>query len=138
VLPSPSAAEILMARNCHKSAYHGVILNHLKTAYIYPQIIEPLGIQGGISAEDVEKLLEQYQDTEAVLVVSPTYDGVVSDIRGIAGAVHKRGLPLIVDEAHGAQFFFWKFFLVETGWARKMAAEMGYFRSRLLTAGRIW
>ena len=125
ILSAVSAAvsfggRILMARNCHKSAYHGVILNHLKTAYIYPQIIEPLGIQGGISSEDVEKLLEQYQDTEAVLVVSPTYDGVVSDIRGIAGAVHKRGLSLIVDEAHGAHFSFGNF-----SRGNRMGAENG-------------
>lgn len=111
ILSAVSAAvsfggRILMGRNCHKSAYHGVILNHLKTSYIYPQIIEELGIQGGISAEDVEKLLEKYQDTEAVLIVSPTYDGIVSDISGIARVVHRRGIPLIVDEAHGAHFSF--------------------------------
>lgn len=97
---------ILMSRNCHKSAYHGVILNQLKVEYIYPQIISELGIQGGISPEDVEKKLKKYPDTEAVLIVSPTYDGIVSDIKGIAEIVHRRGIPLIVDEAHGAHFSF--------------------------------
>lgn len=111
ILSAVSAAvsfggRIMMGRNCHKSVYHGVILNCLKTSYIYPQIIEPLGIQGGISAENVENLLEKYPDTEAVMIVSPTYDGVVSDVRKIAEIVHKRGIPLIVDEAHGAHFSF--------------------------------
>lgn len=101
-----SGGRILMSRNCHKSAYHGVILNRLKTAYIYPQIISELGIQGGISPEDVEKNLQKYPDTEAVLIVSPTYDGVVSDIERIAEIVHGRKIPLIVDEAHGAHFSF--------------------------------
>lgn len=54
--------------------------------------------------EDVEKSLRQYPDTRAVMVVSPTYDGIVSDIHKIAEIVHRAGLPLIVDEAHGAHF----------------------------------
>jgi arginine decarboxylase len=101
---------ILMSRNCHKSAYHGVFLNQLEVKYVYPQIILDLGIQGGILAEDVEGLLKKYPETEAVLVVSPTYDGVVSDIRAIAEVVHGFHLPLIVDEAHGAHFTFGKKF----------------------------
>ncbi len=101
---------ILMSRNCHKSAYHGVFLNQLEVKYIYPQIIQELGIQGGILAEDVEELLKRYPEIEAVLVVSPTYDGVVSDIKAIAEVVHGFHLPLIVDEAHGAHFTFGKRF----------------------------
>lgn len=101
---------ILMSRNCHKSAYHGVFLNQLEAKYIYPQIISELGIQGGILAEDVEELLKRYPEIEAVLVVSPTYDGVVSDVRAIAEVVHRFQLPLIVDEAHGAHFAFGKKF----------------------------
>jgi arginine/lysine/ornithine decarboxylase len=101
---------ILMSRNCHKSAYHGVFLNQLEVKYIYPQIILDMGIQGGILAEDVEELLKKNPEIEAVLVVSPTYDGVVSDIRAIAEVVHRFHLPLIVDEAHGAHFTFGKNF----------------------------
>lgn len=97
---------ILMSRNCHKSAYHGVILMDANVNYVYPQIIEEMGIQGGILPEDVEKSLDRYPDTEAVLIVSPTYDGIVSDVEKIAEIVHSHGIPLIVDEAHGAHFSF--------------------------------
>lgn len=97
---------LLMSRNCHKAVYHSVILNHLKTEYVYPQIIPEMGIQGGITAEDVDKILNKRSDVEAVMIVSPTYDGVVSDIGAIAEAVHRRGIPLLVDEAHGAHFHF--------------------------------
>lgn len=111
ILSAVSAAtanggKILISRNCHKSVYHGIILKQLKTEYVYPQIIMELGIQGGILPEDVEKALKKNPDIQAVLVVSPTYDGVVSDIQGIADMVHQRGIPLIVDEAHGAHFPF--------------------------------
>jgi arginine/lysine/ornithine decarboxylase len=99
---------ILMSRNCHKSVYHGVILNHLKTEYIYPQIIDEFGLQGGLLPDSVAEMLKNHSDIQAVLVVSPTYDGIVSDIKGIAKVVHSYGIPLIVDEAHGAHFPFGK------------------------------
>ena len=97
---------ILMSRNCHKSAYHAAYLNQLDISYVYPQRIPGLGIQGGILPEDVEKALKGQRDIQAVLIVSPTYDGVVSDVEKIAETVHRAGLPLIVDEAHGAHFHF--------------------------------
>ena len=100
----PRGGRILVSRNCHKSVYHGICLNQLKTSYVYPQEIEELGIQGGITAEDVDRMLNRYMDTQAVLIVCPTYDGIVSDIEAIARIVHRAGLPLIVDEAHGAHF----------------------------------
>ena len=95
-----------MSRNCHKAAYNGVFLNHLKADYVYPQVIGNLGIQGGILPEDVEDMLASDPEIQAVLVVSPTYEGIVSDIAGIAEAAHRYGKPLIVDEAHGAHFAF--------------------------------
>lgn len=100
----PRGGRILVSRNCHKSVYHGICLNQLKTSYVYPQEIEGLGIQGGITAEDVDRMLNRYMDTQAVLIVCPTYDGIVSDIEAIARIVHRAGLPVIVDEAHGAHF----------------------------------
>ena len=69
-----------------------------------------MGIQGGITAEDVDRMLNRYMDTQAVLIVCPTYDGIVSDIEAIARIVHRAGLPLIVDEAHGAHFGFHPYF----------------------------
>ena len=101
---------ILMSRNCHKAAYHAAYINHLRTSYVSPQDLPGLGIQGGILPEDVEKALEEHRDIQAVFIVSPTYDGVVSDVSKIADIVHRKGIPLIVDEAHGAHFRFGKWF----------------------------
>lgn len=98
--------KVLISRNCHKSVYHGILLNELEAEYLYPQEIESLGILGGILPEDVEKKLEEHPDIQAVLVVSPTYDGIVSDIQKIANIVHQHGKILIVDEAHGAHLPF--------------------------------
>lgn len=101
---------ILMARNCHKAAYHGALLQELDIIYIYPQEERELGINGGINPEDVENRLKEYGDIQAVLITSPTFDGVVSDVERIAEIVHRYGIPLIVDEAHGAHFGFHPYF----------------------------
>lgn len=108
----PFGGKLLMSRNCHKSVYHGVILGHLKTVYTYPQIMPEFGLQGGLSAENIRSLLITNVGIDAVIIVSPTYDGVVSDIQRIAEVVHEFGIPLIVDEAHGAHFAFGKRFPV--------------------------
>lgn len=97
---------ILLARNCHKSVYHAVLMNELRPVYVYPDRWEGTELNREISPAGVEEMLTAYPDIRAVVITSPTYDGVVSDIKSIAGIVHKHGVPLILDEAHGAHFGF--------------------------------
>ncbi len=101
---------VIMARNCHKSVYNTVFLRQLKPVYLYPKELPDLGINGGIEPEQIAKALEETPQAKAVILVSPTYDGIVSDIGRIAQLCHRRGVPLIVDEAHGAHFSYHKFF----------------------------
>lgn len=98
--------KLLMARNSHRSAYQGAALRNLEVRYLYPPQIANPGINGGIFPEDVEKLLAEDREIQAVFVTSPTYDGVCSDVRAIAKVCHRFGKPLIVDQAHGAHFPF--------------------------------
>lgn len=94
---------ILVARNCHKAVYHGIYMQELTAHYVYPKI-NAYGIACAVTPEQIEKELSQHPDVDAVLLTSPTYEGVVSDIARIAELVHAHGIPLIVDEAHGAHF----------------------------------
>ena len=96
---------ILIARNCHKAVYHGIFLRGLSVEYVYP-MQTAWGIQGSIDPAAVRAKLEQHPDIQAVLITSPTYDGVVSDISSISEIAHEHNIPLIVDEAHGAHFGF--------------------------------
>ena len=102
--------KILVARNCHKSVYNAMELNGLRPIYIYPEYEKDLQINGEVCGEKIEILLNEYPDVKAVMIVSPTYDGVLSNVEKIAQIVHKRGIPLIVDEAHGAHFGFHPYF----------------------------
>lgn len=95
---------ILMARNCHRSAYNAVMLKNLRSTYLYPEYIKDWQVMGGITPEAVRIALEANPEIEAVFITSPTYEGLVSDIKQLAEEVHKYDIPLIVDEAHGAHF----------------------------------
>ena len=120
-------ASVLIARNCHKSVYHGVELYGLVPHYLAGEIDE-LGIYQSIKPEEVEKELKIHNSDceiidkgwrkgkkadnsiKLVVITSPTYEGIVSDIRQIADICHKYGALLMVDEAHGAHFGFDKYF----------------------------
>lgn len=104
-----SHGTLLMARNVHKSVYHAAYLRSLTTEYLNPCMSE-FGVWGAIRPAEVRKKLEQNPDIEAVIITSPTYEGIVSDVAGIAQIVHEYKIPLIVDEAHGAHFGFHKAF----------------------------
>ena len=114
----PRNGQILVARNCHKAVYHALYLRNLIPTYVYPQMDQKWWINGGISPDKVERALAENPEIKAVLLTSPTYDGVVSDIEKIAEIVHRYEIPLIVDEAHGAHFHFSNYFPTS-------AAELG-------------
>ena len=114
----PRNGQILVARNCHKAVYHALYLRNLIPTYVYPQMDPKWWINGGISSDKVERALAENPEIKAVLLTSPTYDGVVSDIEKIAEIVHRYEIPLIVDEAHGAHFHFSNYFPTS-------AAELG-------------
>lgn len=102
--------KVLLARNCHKAVYHGVMLQGLIPIYYYPQQVDGIPINGGINAREIEDMLIKNKDITLVVITSPTYEGIVSDIKAISEAVHRQGALLLVDEAHGAHFGFHSFF----------------------------
>lgn len=102
---------ILVARNCHTSVYNAIYLNELEPVYLYPKI-NSAGICAAIDGKQIRREFECHisgngkNKIKAVIITSPTYEGMVSDIREIADIVHEYGAVLIVDEAHGAHFNF--------------------------------
>ncbi len=93
---------ILMSRNCHKSVYNAVELTGVSPVYLTPEWDPIWGIEGAVAPETVKKAIAENPDVSLVVITSPTYDGIISDIAEIANAVHEAGAVLMVDEAHGA------------------------------------
>jgi len=94
-------SKIYAARNGHVSMFNGIALAGAAPMYILPEIT-PDGLAGGINPT----ALDNMEEGAAVFIVSPTYEGFVSDVKEIAARVHSRNGILIVDEAHGAHFRF--------------------------------
>lgn len=102
----PKGGKLLVARNCHKAVGHAVELLDIEPVYVYPQILHGMWINGAVSPESVEKSLSENPDAEGLILTSPTYEGVISDIAAIADILHRNNKILIVDEAHGAHLPF--------------------------------
>lgn len=98
----PKGKKLIMARNCHKSVFNALTLADIQPLYAYPEMIEKYGISGAIPPSEIELLLANNPDAEAVILPSPNYYGVCSNIEEIAKITHKYNKVLIVDQAHGA------------------------------------
>lgn len=98
---------VLVARGCHKSVYHAIELNHLEAIYL-PSHIDSYGIDRGVLVGDVVDALNENPDVRLVILTSPTYEGIISPISAIVGVSHEKGVPVLVDEAHGAHLSFMK------------------------------
>ncbi len=99
---SRHGGEIIAARNCHISVFHAIQVMDLKVSFIMPGYNDKYEILTGIDPDLVERSVKDHPLATAVIITSPTYEGVISDIKSIARICHKYGKALIVDEAHGA------------------------------------
>jgi arginine/lysine/ornithine decarboxylase len=98
--------KIILPRNAHTSVISGLILSGAHPVFIYPEYDPQWDLAHCITPHAVAQALRHYPEAKAVLMVSPTYHGVVGDVGAIAQLAHQHGIPLIVDEAHGAHFGF--------------------------------
>jgi len=98
--------ELICARNCHKAVYNAIELRRARPHFLFPERESFSGTDCIVTAEAVGELLDKHPNVKAVIITSPTYEGVVSDVASIADAAHSRGAVLIVDEAHGAHLGF--------------------------------
>lgn len=96
--------EVVVARNCHRSVFYALSLRKAKIHFLLPEFWEDFSCFGSVSLKEVERLLREFPKSKALIFTSPSYEGVVSNVEGIARLCHENGLSLLVDEAHGAHF----------------------------------
>lgn len=97
---------IILPRNVHKSIISALILSGASPIYIMPKIDGVLEIANQPSAEDYIKAMQRFPSAKAVFVINPTYFGAVTDLKRIVEEAHARGMAVLVDEAHGAHYYF--------------------------------
>lgn len=98
--------KILLPRNVHQSVISGLILSGAMPIFLQPEYDASLDIAHSVTPETVAIALQAHPDAKAILIVYPTYYGVCGEIQAIADLAHAAGIPLLVDEAHGAHFAF--------------------------------
>lgn len=98
--------QVIVPRNAHQSVLSGLILSGAMPVWIAPTYDALWQLALGITTDAVASALRQNPNAKAVVVVSPTYEGVCSDIAAISAVVHSYDIPLIVDAAHGPHLAF--------------------------------
>jgi arginine decarboxylase len=99
----PPGATVVLPRNIHRSVVAGLILSGGRPRFIQQEVLAECGALG-VSEAAVDEALGVEPRPAAVLLTRPSYYGLARDISGVAALCHDRGVPLIIDEAHGAHF----------------------------------
>ena len=127
--------KILAARNAHKAFIYACALLDLDVEWIYSET--PTHICAcHVSAEQVEKELKDAEALPAALyITTPDYLGNIADVSGIADVCHKYGVPLLVDNAHGAYLAFTQPSLHPLALGADMCCDSAHKTLPVLTGG---
>ncbi|MEU7041735.1 ornithine decarboxylase [Streptomyces varsoviensis] len=98
--------KLLVGRDAHKSVVSGLILSGVRPVWTDPSWDDQRHLAHPPSAAEFERAFDEHPDAMGALVTSPTPYGSCADLRAIAEVCHRRGRPLIVDEAWGAHLPF--------------------------------
>src|SRR3954454_23146198 len=98
--------QVAVARNVHKSVISGLILSGAHPVFVDPVYDDEYALAHAVTPEALEAALAAHPGVKAMLAVSPTVAGVAADVTGLADVCHARGIPLIMDDAWGADFTF--------------------------------
>lgn len=96
---------VIAARNAHKAFINTCALLDLRVRWILPDCRDSFGVSGTVTPEQVEAALSK-GEARAVYITSPDYMGYMSDVKALAEVCRRYGVPLLVDNAHGAHLKF--------------------------------
>ncbi len=97
--------KVLISSNSHPCHFNAVRLAGAR-ALTYDLEIDP---EWGVPLETKPEVIEYYlsrYNIRTVIITSPTYEGIISDIEEIKAVCERHDAFLIVDEAHGALYPF--------------------------------
>ncbi|MCR2807175.1 aminotransferase class I/II-fold pyridoxal phosphate-dependent enzyme [Paenibacillus soyae] len=97
---------ILVQRNVHKSIINGLKLANAKAVFLTPERESITGLATVPSLLETEKAIIRYPEAKAVFLSTPNYYGMSVNMERYAELCHRNGIPLLIDEAHGAHYGF--------------------------------
>ena len=105
----PVGGKLILGRNSHHSVFSALRLGGINPVYIRPETDSQFNIAAEISPYELEAACEENPDASAVLITSPNYCGMLSDISVLTDIAHDHGMLMIVDQAHGAHLRFFDY-----------------------------
>ncbi|MFD0674873.1 aminotransferase class I/II-fold pyridoxal phosphate-dependent enzyme [Cohnella sp. GCM10027633] len=96
----------LVQRNVHKSIIHGLMLAGVQAVMLTPAFDPLSGLAVIPSEEAIEAALDRYPNAQGLIITAPNYYGITAPLGAIVRLAHRRGVPVLVDEAHGAHLGF--------------------------------
>lgn len=98
--------KLVCGRGCHASAINAMAMLDITPAWVFPETDMATGLAEVVTAAQIGEVLDQNPDAAAVYVTSPDYYGMLCDIKAISEVCRAHGVPLLVDNAHGAYLRF--------------------------------
>ena len=98
--------KIILPRNIHKSVISALTISGAVPVYVMPQIDNDLEIANQPTLEDWKKAINRNTSAKAIFVINPTYFGAVGELEELVEYAHEHHMAVLVDEAHGAHFYF--------------------------------
>lgn len=94
--------KVLVNRGCHGAVMNACIMLGLQPIFAEHTILAGFSAQNSVTPAEIERCMQD--DVRAILITSPNFYGVCADVAAIAEFAHAHGIPLLVDEAHGAHY----------------------------------
>ncbi|MDA8098813.1 MAG: aminotransferase class V-fold PLP-dependent enzyme [Nitrospiraceae bacterium] len=98
--------KVLIARNCHRSVLTGLIVSGAQPVFFQPLFDRNLKLTLNVTFDTVKAAIDANPDARALLITSPNYYGLCTDIERIIPYAHEHGMIVLVDEAHGPHLKF--------------------------------
>ena len=98
--------EVIVARDIHKSMMVALIHTGATPVWVAPRLHPEHNVGLGVDPYDIAAALDAHPLAKLVILVSPSYCGVSSDLVAISAIAHSRGVAVYVDEAWGPHFHF--------------------------------
>ncbi len=99
--------KVILPRNVHKSVINALILSGAIPIYVMPEIDGDLEIAHQPILENWKRTIARNPSAKAIFLINPTYFGAIGDLKEITDFAHAHNMSVLVDEAHGAHYYFY-------------------------------
>lgn len=98
--------KIIVPRNVHKSVISALTLSGAIPIYVQPDYDSEYAIMNAVDSKQIIAKIESEKDVKAVLLVIPTYFGVIGDYENLISYCRERNIATLIDMAHGSHLKF--------------------------------